>query len=60
MDAPQARAAAAPTGMRWWTGLTDNYLRVTVVSPRDLLGASCAVRLDGLQEDTFWVAQIAA
>jgi hypothetical protein len=45
---------------RWWTGLTDNYLRVTLASADELLGTSTSVRLGGLEGDTFWITDAGA
>jgi threonylcarbamoyladenosine tRNA methylthiotransferase MtaB len=41
----EKRRARRPGVEGWWTGLTDNYLRVYVQSGRELENTVCAVRL---------------
>jgi threonylcarbamoyladenosine tRNA methylthiotransferase MtaB len=41
----EKRRARRPGVEGWWTGLTDNYLRVYLQSPRALGNTLCAVRL---------------
>ena len=48
-EVPHDKAEAS----RRWTGLTDNYLRVEVVSDRDLLGETSWVILGRLNGSVF-------
>jgi threonylcarbamoyladenosine tRNA methylthiotransferase MtaB len=41
----ERRPARGPGVEGWWTGLTDNYLRVYLTSPCELGNTVCAVRL---------------
>jgi threonylcarbamoyladenosine tRNA methylthiotransferase MtaB len=44
----EKRRARGPGVEGWWTGLTDNYLRVYLPAARELGNTVCAVRLEEL------------